>query len=274
MMTDEDFMARALELARHGAGFVSPNPMVGAVIESGGEIIGEGWHRLFGGPHAEVNAIRSVAPEHRHLLKEATVYVTLEPCSHFGKTPPCADLLVESGVKRVVVALRDPFPEVSGKGIERLKNVGIDVTEGILEAESKELNRSFITAHTLKRPYIQLKWARSSDGYIGMLNSADLPYPVVLSDALGKILVHRDRSMTDAIMVGTDTVISDNPKLDIRHWPSRRNPLKVSFDLHNRLSADALGADAIVIRQEKTLEEVCRSLYAEHGVTSLIVAFT
>lgn len=271
MMTDEYFMARALELARHGAGFVSPNPMVGAVVVARGRIIGEGWHRLYGGPHAEVQALRSVAPEDRHLLSEATVYVTLEPCSHYGKTPPCADLLVESGVKRVVVAVRDPFPAVAGRGIARLREAGIEVKEGVLEAESRELNRTFLTAHTLGRPYIQLKWARSADGFIGAIDPEGKPAPVALSDALGKVWVHRGRSLADAIMVGTSTVVSDRPRLDVRHWPARRNPLKVSFDTHGRLPAGALGADAVIISEEKPLDEVCRSLYKDHGVTSLIV---
>lgn len=271
MMTDKDYMRRALGLARHGAGFVSPNPMVGAVVVARGRIIGEGWHRMYGGPHAEVHALRSVAPEDRHLLKEATVYVTLEPCSHFGKTPPCADLIVESGVRRVVVAVRDPFPAVAGRGIKRLRDAGIEVTEGILEAESRELNRAFLTAHTLGRPFIQLKWARSSDGFIGAIDSVGNPAPVALSDALGKVWVHRGRSMADAIIVGTETVISDHPKLDVRHWPARCSPLKISFDLNDRLPADALGDEALIIKDKQPLKEVCRTLYKDHGVTSLIV---
>lgn len=271
MMTDEDFMARAIELARHGAGFVSPNPMVGAVVEARGRIIGEGWHRLYGGPHAEVQALRSVAPEDQHLLKEATVYVTLEPCSHFGKTPPCADLLINKGIRRVVVAVRDPFPAVAGRGIARLREAGIEVTENVLEAESRELNRAFLTAHTLGRPYVQLKWARSSDGFIGANDANGAPAPIALSDALGIVWIHQGRSMADAIMVGTSTVISDRPKLNVRHWPSRRDPLKVSFDSHDRLPAGALGAEALIIREGLDINEVCRSLYKDHGVTSMIV---
>ncbi len=271
MMTDEDYMARALELARHGAGFVSPNPMVGAVIEARGRIIGEGWHRRYGGPHAEVQAMRSVKPEDRPLLKEATVYVTLEPCSHYGKTPPCADMLVESGVKRVVVAVRDPFPAVSGRGIARLRDAGIEVTEGVLEAESRELNRAFLTAHTQGRPYIQLKWARSADGFIGAIDSEGHKAPVALSDALGKVWVHRGRSQADAIMVGTNTMISDRPALDVRHWPSRINPLRVTFDRNGRLPAEVQERGALIFSEDLPLEELCSSLYHDYGITSLIV---
>ncbi len=271
MMTDEDYMARALELARHGAGFVSPNPMVGAVIEARGRIIGEGWHRRYGGPHAEVQAMRSVKPEDRPLLKEATVYVTLEPCSHYGKTPPCADMLVESGVKRVVVAVRDPFPAVSGRGIARLRDAGIEVTEGVLEAESRELNRAFLTAHTLGRPYIQLKWASSADGFIGAIDSEGHKAPVALSDALGKVWVHRGRSQADAIMVGTNTMISDRPALDVRHWPSRINPLRVTFDRNGRLPAEVQERGALIFSEDLPLEELCSSLYHDYGITSLIV---
>ena len=164
--TDELYMQRCIELARHGMAAAPPNPMVGAVIVHQGRIIGEGWHRRCGGPHAEVNAIASVAPTDAHLLPEATIYVSLEPCSHWGRTPPCADLIVEKGLRRVVVGCQDPFAKVSGRGIERLRQAGIDVTVGVLQEECLRLNRRFITFHTRQRPWITLKWAQSADAYI------------------------------------------------------------------------------------------------------------
>ena len=163
-------MARALQLARGGEGFVSPNPMVGAVVTARGRIIGEGFHRAFGGPHAEVNAIASVAEADRHLLREATIYVTLEPCSHYGKTPPCARLIIDTGIPRVVTGAPDPNPKVSGRGIRMLREAGIDVTEGVMLKECLDINRRFMTAQRLRRPYIQLKWAQTADGFIAGLD--------------------------------------------------------------------------------------------------------
>ena len=159
-------MRRCLQLARHGAFTTAPNPMVGAVIVHEGRIIGEGWHRRYGGPHAEVNAVRSVRPEDEALLPHSTIYVSLEPCSHWGKTPPCAELLVEKGFRRVVVGCLDPNEKVAGRGITRLREAGAEVVVGVLEDECRWLNRKFMTFHALRRPYITLKWAESADGFI------------------------------------------------------------------------------------------------------------
>lgn len=260
-------MERALQLAAYGYGNVSPNPMVGAVIvASDGRIIGEGWHRKYGGPHAEVNAVNSVKPEDEHLLSESTIYVTLEPCSHYGKTPPCSKLLIEKGFKRVVVGCFDPFKEVSGRGIRMLREAGIEVIVPFMEKECLEINRKFITAHTLRRPYILLKWAQSSDGFIGKDGER-----VILSNSLSMVEMHRLRAGFDAIMVGTNTIISDNPSLTNRLW-SGNSPRPVIF-ASERIPANAavLKRDPILLNREIPLEENMSLLYSEHKITSLMV---
>ncbi|MDE5870103.1 MAG: bifunctional diaminohydroxyphosphoribosylaminopyrimidine deaminase/5-amino-6-(5-phosphoribosylamino)uracil reductase RibD, partial [Muribaculaceae bacterium] len=196
------YMQRAIQLAYNGVGFVSPNPMVGAVIVADdGRIIGEGWHRKYGGPHAEVNAVASVAPSDIKLLKGATIYVTLEPCSHYGKTPPCSLLLIEKEIGRVVIGSADPFPLVSGRGVKMLRNAGIEVIEDFMRKECDEINRKFLTAHTLQRPYILLKWAQSSDGFIAAFSESGNPEPVVLSSGYTKMLMHSLRAQYDAILI-------------------------------------------------------------------------
>lgn len=222
MTTDEKYMRRALQLARQGGGHVSPNPMVGAVVVHDGLIIGEGFHRCCGESHAEVNAIAAVRDH--SLLPESTIYVTLEPCSHYGKTPPCAKLLIDKGLKRVVVGCLDPFKQVSGRGIKMLQDAGVEVTVGVLESECKTLNKRFIKAHSAGRPWVLLKWAQSSDGYMA---SGDVA--VQLSTPLTRRLMHRERSMVDAILVGARTVAVDNPSLTTRHW-SGSSPLRVVID--------------------------------------------
>ncbi|MBQ7444105.1 MAG: bifunctional diaminohydroxyphosphoribosylaminopyrimidine deaminase/5-amino-6-(5-phosphoribosylamino)uracil reductase RibD [Bacteroidaceae bacterium] len=218
--TDELYMQRCIELARHGMAAAPPNPMVGAVIVHQGRIIGEGWHRRCGGPHAEVNAIASVAPTDAHLLPEATIYVSLEPCSHWGRTPPCADLIVEKGLRRVVVGCQDPFAKVSGRGIERLRQAGIDVTVGVLQEECLRLNRRFITFHTRQRPWITLKWAQSADAYIDRRRTSRADgSPVHFSSAWTQTLVHRLRAHHQAIVVGRRTWELDAPALTTRLWP-------------------------------------------------------
>lgn len=271
-MIDNDFdlqmMSRALQLARRGYGFTSPNPMVGAVVtDSSGHIIGEGWHRVWGGPHAEVNAIASVRD--KSLLPSSTVYVTLEPCSHYGKTPPCAKLLIDSGVKRVVIGCPDPFEQVRGRGTAMLRQAGIEVTEGVMRAECEDLNRKFIYAHTRKRPYVMLKWAQSADGFIAGEGGA----PASLSNPVSKVFMHRERAGFDAIMAGTGTLLTDNPALTCRLWPSRKlRP--VVYDRHGHVPSDSRvlqNPDAIVIRESMSLPTLLHHLYAEHGVTSLMV---
>ena len=223
------FMRRALELATLGRGHVSPNPMVGCVIVYEGRIIGEGWHQQYGNPHAEVNAIRSVRPEDTHWLPEATVYVTLEPCSHWGITPPCADLLIQNRVKRVICCNDDPNPLVSGRGFQKLRDAGIDVETGVLAKEGRLLNARFFAFMEKKRPYIILKWAETTDGFVAGAGGK----PTQISGPLAQRLVHRWRSEEDAIMVGTNTARADNPRLNTRLWPGK-NPTRIVID--NQLS--------------------------------------
>jgi len=216
-------MSRAIELAQLGIGSVSPNPMVGCVIVRDGTIIGEGWHKVFGGPHAEVNAVNSV--EQKGLLDGADVYVSLEPCSHSGKTPPCTDLLIKSDVKRVVIGARDPNPEVSGNGVKKLKDAGISVTNGLLEKEAKWINRRFFTRIEKNRPYIILKWAQTGDGFIARENY-DSKW---ISSNVSRKLVHKWRAEEDAILVGWNTAYYDNPSLNVRDW-SGKNPIRMVLD--------------------------------------------
>lgn len=231
-MTDDQpamplFMRRALELATLGRGHVSPNPMVGCVIvdETTQRIIGEGWHQRYGEAHAERNAILSVRPDDAHLLPESTAYVTLEPCSHYGKQPPCADLLIEKGIKRVVCCNDDPNPLVAGQGFQKLRDAGIIVETGLLAEEGRLLNARFFTFMEQQRPYIVLKWAETADGYLAGENGQ----PLQISGPLSQRLVHRWRSEEDAIMVGTNTARTDNPRLNVRLWPGK-NPVRIVID--------------------------------------------
>ena len=224
-------MRRALEIAALGNSQVSPNPMVGCVIVHKGKIIGEGWHERFGEAHAEVNAIDRVAD--KSLLPESTAYVTLEPCAHHGKTPPCADLLIRSQLGKVVIAVRDANPLVSGKGIKKLQAAGIEVETGMLEEDSRKLNRRFFTALARKSPYIILKWAETADGYIARRNY-DSKW---ISSAFSRKLVHKWRTQEDAILVGSGTALHDNPQLTARDWPGR-SPKRIVIDRHLKLSPD------------------------------------
>ena len=225
MKEDELYMHRCIQLARNGLCGAPPNPMVGAVIVCDGKIIGEGYHAKCGEAHAEVNAIRSV--KNPELLKRSTIYVSLEPCAHHGKTPPCADLIVEKQLKRVVVGCQDPFAKVNGKGIEKLRNAGIEVKVGVLEEACLELISSFVTFHAQKRPYITLKWAQSSDGFIDYKRNDG--EAVKLSNDLTRMLVHKRRSEHTAILVGRRTALLDNPSLTIRDWYGKA-PLRLVLD--------------------------------------------
>lgn len=229
-MKEEAYMKRCLELAALGAGSASPNPMVGCVVVHNGRIIGEGWHRKYGGPHAEVNAVADAeANGFGDLLRESTLYVNLEPCSHWGKTPPCADLIVEKRIPRVVVGCIDSYCEVSGRGVARMREAGIDVTVGMLERECLHFNRRFFTAQNLGRPYIILKWAQTLDGCLDAVRpSAEIPAAWMTGEA-AKILVHRWRAEEDAILIGSRTAMLDNPVLTVREWQGR-NPLRVVID--------------------------------------------
>lgn len=228
-------MRRALQLARMGRGFASPNPMVGAVIVRRGLIIGEGYHRRCGAPHAEVNAVRSVKDP--ALLRDSTIYVTLEPCAHYGKTPPCAKLIIDCGIPRVVIGCTDPFAKVSGRGIAMLREAGVEVVTGVLEDECLALNRVFMTAHTLRRPYVLLKWAMSADGFTDRHRSPG-ESPALFSSAITSQQVHLLRSRFDAIMVGGGTVAADMPRLDVRRI-SGRAPLPVVLDRRGIAPASA-----------------------------------
>ncbi len=227
---DQKYMFRCLELARLGAGQVAPNPMVGAVLVYDDRIIGEGYHEKYGEAHAEVNCIRSVADTNRELIPLATLYVSLEPCAHYGKTPPCSDLIIREGIKRVVIGCRDPFQEVAGKGIAKLEMAGVRLFVGMLEKESKELNRRFFTWVKEKRPYVIIKWARSANGKMAG-NSEER---TLISNEYTNRLVHRWRSEEAAIMVGTRTALLDNPSLTNRLWMGHQ-PVRIVLDKTLRL---------------------------------------
>lgn len=232
MEQNEIYMLRCIELAQLGAGYVAPNPMVGTVLVYEDRIIGEGYHQQYGGSHAEVNCIKSVEEENKHLIEKSVIYVSLEPCAHFGKTPPCADLIIKHKIPAVFIGCRDPFKQVDGKGIEKLKNAGIKVTTGVLENECKELNKRFFTFHTKRRPYIILKWAQSKNQKISNANLSR----VLISNAYTNRLVHKWRSEEAGIMVGTNTALQDNPALNIRNWTGP-DPLRLAIDLNLRLPA-------------------------------------
>lgn len=230
-MTHDDYMKRCLELAQKGRGDVAPNPMVGSVLVYQGRIIGEGYHQRYGEAHAEVNCINSVRNEDQGLISQSVLYVSLEPCAHFGKTPPCADLIIRYKIPHVVIACRDPFEEVDGKGIERLKAAGIKVELGILEKEAVELNKRFFTFHALYRPYIILKWAKTADGKIAGKGSERL----LISNELTNRLVHKWRSEESSVLVGTKTALADNPALTNRLWTGA-SPIRIVIDRHLKLS--------------------------------------
>jgi len=223
-------MQRCLQLAAMGAGRVAPNPMVGAVLVYAGRVIGEGYHQKYGEAHAEVNCINSVVEADKELIAKSTLYVSLEPCAHFGKTPPCADLVIKNKIPNVVIGCRDSFAAVNGKGMERLKNAGINVALGVLENECRELNKRFFTSHEKQRPYIILKWAQSSNGKIGTDESSNLK----ISNEFTDRLVHQWRTEEAAILVGTNTAILDDPALTARLWPGN-DPLRLVIDLELKL---------------------------------------
>ena len=249
----EFYIKRCIQLAKNGLGTTYPNPMVGSVVVYNNEIIGEGWHRKSGESHAEVNAINSV--KDKSLLSKSTIYVSLEPCSHFGKTPPCCDLIIKHKIPNVVVGSVDPNEKVSGTGIKRLQENGVNVTISVLEKECNELNKRFFTFHIKKRPYIILKWAESLDGFIAPLTK-DKKEPVWISNEFSRQLVHKWRSEEQAILVGTNTVLEDNPKLDVRDWFGK-NPIRIVLDKTGKISNDYFVKDektkTIVITEQENL---------------------
>lgn len=234
-------MRRCLQLAALGAGEVAPNPMVGAVLVHEDEIIGEGYHQHYGGPHAEVNCVQSVQFNHRELIAHSTIYVSLEPCAHFGKTPPCADLIISSGIKKVVIGVTDVFSLVAGKGIERMRNHGIEVITGVLGEECRALNERFFTFHEKKRPYIILKWAQNSAGMIGLRS----PQRMLISNRFVNREVHKWRSEEPAILIGKNTATLDDPSLTTRLWPGK-SPMRLLLDryLNAPVSAKIFNAEA------------------------------
>lgn len=278
MNIEEQYMYRCLELAKIGLGNVAPNPMVGCIIVHDGKIIGEGYHQEYGKAHAEVNSINSV--KNKELLKKSTLYVNLEPCAHFGKTPPCANLIVEHQIPKVVIGCMDSFSEVAGKGIEKLEHAGIAVTVGVLEKESMYLNKRFFTFHNKKRPYIILKWAETKDGFIDVkrhfeersnlnFQKADCYTPLHsvrndeqidnwITTPLSKKLVHKWRSEEAGILIGANTALNDNPQLNVREW-SGKNPTRIIIDLNDRLPKTLHVFDksipTIVFSSNKTSEE-------------------
>lgn len=282
MLPDQFYMYRALQLAKTGLANAMPNPSVGAVIVYKDTIIGEGYTSSFGGSHAEVNAINAV--KNQELLKESTLYVSLEPCSHFGKTPPCANLIVEKKIKKVVIGCVDPFAKVSGKGIQILKENGIEVITGVLEEECQESHKRFFTFHLQKRPYIILKWAQSADGFIAPISKNETK-PVWLSNVYSRQLTHKWRSEEMAILVGKQTVLDDNPSLTTRDWKGK-NPVRLFIDARNEIdnSFQVLNNESktyrftknkkyendVIIPFENTIQEICDFCY-QNNLQSIII---
>lgn len=310
-MNYEQYIARCIEIARRGEYYVAPNPMVGAVLVRGGvtgyglpvtgEIIAEGWHERFGEGHAEVNCFKSLEKsKYRDIdLSKCTLFVSLEPCSHYGKTPPCAKLIIEKGVGKVVVGMLDPNPMVAGRGVKMLREAGIEVVVGVLEKECRELNKRFLMLHEHHRPYVVLKWAQTGDGFIDRLRPDRGPNPdpsvkggeneehlqgaLAISTERTKEIVHRMRAENMAIMVGTNTVIMDNPRLMTTHWEGR-NPIRVTVDRHGRIpedariwgptpgpSSDYAGIDPVIVYRERTDWEYILEDLAGRGIHSIMV---
>ena len=287
MLTHHKYIRRCIELAKNGFGNTYPNPMVGSVVVYNDEIIGEGWHEKAGLPHAEVNAIKSVTDA--SLLKRATIYVSLEPCSHYGKTPPCADLIIASKIPNVIIGTIDPNKKVAGSGIKKLLDAGCKVTVGVLEEACINLNKRFFTFHQKKRPYLLLKWAQTQDGFIAP-DSQKKGEPFWITNNFSKQLVHKWRSEEQAILVGTSTAIKDNPQLNVRLWEGK-NPVRVVIDRALRISASSYLLDntskTIVFTEKNTIStentiyetidfskniasQICEVLY-QHNIQSLIV---
>lgn len=276
MLTHEFYIKRCLQIAKNGLGTTRPNPMVGAVIVHDNRIIGEGYTSPYGGPHAEVNAINAV--KDKSLLTKSTMYVLLEPCSHFGKTPPCSDLIIKYNIQNVVIGCKDDNPEVAGKGIAKLKAHGCNVIVGVLEKESKDHLKRFFTFHNKKRPYIILKWAETQDGFIAPL-SKDEQKPVWITNTYSRQLVHKWRAEEQAILVGTNTVIEDNPGLTVRDYKGE-NPIRIILDKTNKLNETyaVFNASAKTIKftnadlnfNQHLASQICSVLH-QQNINSLII---
>jgi len=273
---DKTYIKRCINIGKNGLGTTRPNPMVGCVIVHQNSIIGEGFTSPYGGNHAEVNAIKSV--KNKKLLQSATLYVTLEPCSHFGKTPPCCDLILKHKIPNIVIGTMDTHAKVAGKGIEKLKASGCNVSVGVLETACKQHHKRFFTFHTKKRPYIILKWARTADGFIAPVSKKDKT-PVWITNEYSKQLVHKWRAEEQAILVGTHTVLEDNPYLTTRHWQGN-NPIRIVLDRTLKLSKNlnVFNDEAeTIILSEKNINfskplanQICDILYSEQ-ITSVII---
>ncbi|MEM7186923.1 MAG: bifunctional diaminohydroxyphosphoribosylaminopyrimidine deaminase/5-amino-6-(5-phosphoribosylamino)uracil reductase RibD [Bacteroidota bacterium] len=287
MKLHEKYMLRCIELAKNGLGTTYPNPLVGSVLVVDSKIIGEGWHQKAGGPHAEVNAIASVRDE--QLLRKATIYVNLEPCSHVGRTPPCANLIIDKGIRKVVIGTTDPHHKVAGKGIQRLRAAGCEVTVGVLENQCLDLNKRFFTFHQKQRPFIILKWAQTADGLIAP-EERNEQAPVWITNSYSKQRVHKLRSEEQAILVGTNTALMDNPQLTNRLWQGG-SPLRVVLDRSLKIPSSAQLLDGntptllfteqtppeeseadyeVFNSTRRTPNQICDALY-RRGVQSLIV---
>lgn len=279
-------MSRCLELAQLGAGYVAPNPMVGALLVHENTIIGEGYHRQYGGPHAEVNCLNSVSEENRPLIAKSTLYVSLEPCAHFGKTPPCADLIIENNIPKVVIGCRDPFARVNGLGIQKLKDAGIEVIQGVMEQEALELNKFFFCFHKKHRPYIILKWAQTANSFIAKKNYE----AISISNEMTNHWVHKMRASTAAIMIGTNTALHDDPSLTTRNWTGN-NPVRIVIDKKLKINKSAAlfrdSASVIILNEleekkeghiiyikieneKKLLQQLMRFLF-EKNISSLMI---
>ncbi|MBO4986210.1 MAG: bifunctional diaminohydroxyphosphoribosylaminopyrimidine deaminase/5-amino-6-(5-phosphoribosylamino)uracil reductase RibD [Paludibacteraceae bacterium] len=278
------YISRCLQLARLGEYYVAPNPMVGAVLvhhtTNGDVILGEGWHMQYGAPHAEPNCIRNAEEAHPEGIdyKQCTLYVSLEPCSHYGKTPPCAELIIRKGIGHVVIGTLDPNPQVAGRGVRMMQEAGVEVTIGILETECRALNKRFFCLQEQHRPYVILKWAETADGYIDKqrgaeLDKTELGSPLVISTPLIKLLVHQQRAQNMAIMVGTRTALLDNPRLLTTRW-SGRHPIRITLDRHGILPADSQifsdDAPTIVYRDNTNWSFILQDL-AARNIHSVLV---
>jgi len=275
MTYDLKYMSRCLQLAQNGVGHVSPNPMVGAVLVCNDIIIGEGSHLRYGEAHAEPNAINAV--KNKQLLAQSTLYVNLEPCSHYGKTPPCANLIVQSQIPRVVIGTLDPNPKVAGRGVEILRKAGVEVVVGVLEDECRELNKRFFIFQERNRPYVLLKWAQTADGFIDRNRTSKSELPLAISNETTKMLTHKMRSENQAILVGANTVLLDNPSLTVRNW-SGRSPIRVAVDRLGRIPADYKMLDGqitTIVFGEKYREnepnlEFVKITFDEHGLKNIL----
>jgi len=275
MLEYAKYIARTLQLARLGEYYVAPNPMVGAVLVApNGDVLSEGWHRQYGGPHAEVNCLDRLQVTGDR-LQDCILFVNLEPCSHYGKTPPCAKMIIEKGIKHVVVGMLDPNPMVAGKGVKMLREAGVEVEVGVLEQECRELNKRFICLHEQHRPYVILKWAQTADGYLDRLQIAGgrLQKPLQISTPITKQLVHKMRAENMAILVGSNTALLDNPKLLTTHWVGR-NPIRVLLDRRGRVPETANifsnDAETIVYRDNTDWNYVLDDL-GKRGIHSIMV---